>query len=321
MRGNLSSAPKIVGAVLLAWAVAVNGSAQEEDALVGGDFVETTIAGRPAALRLRAEVQYTDDDIDLLADDVNYARFPSRMYSFEAKVFQSDRSAYSASYSEWCTRQDLEYQQWAWKAWVPLSLVEGDREYHLTVRGRTTSWTADPADRTSLYLGVDRTSADGMYAYLQYRWTVEGVDYSGQELYEYLSWRPTGKFRIGEQAAISGNDDEPGTRPWYASLFATVFLLPETTSLRVEARHVDSGEDLKYDRYNAYLYQRVGMRSLVRFSYRLYQDNGGLSSRAYGIKFGRYFSARLSAHVGYRFYDHSEGIDLNTVYGGIQVIL
>ena len=301
----------------------------DEDVITGGDFLENEIAGRPWALRLRGEVRYTDDDDDLLAEDASYARFPARMYSAETKLFQSDRSTYSFGYSAWRNQQDLETDVWAWKAWVPLYVQEGAQEYHLTLKARSQGGSGtggeagsdDTPETTSWYVGVDRSSSGGLYAYLQMRFITGEGESLGQEIYEYVSWKPTSKFRVGEQAGYSVLEGDRDLSPWYASLFATVFLVPARTSLRVDARYYDSDTDLRYQRYTAHLYQRIGTRSLLRLSFRLYDDTGDLSSQAYGAKVIHYFTPRVSAQVGYRLYDHSEGLGLNTFYGGLQLLL
>ena len=59
----------------------------------------------------------------------------------------------------------------------------------------------------------------------------------------------------------------------------------------------------------------------MRLNFRYYHDSDELSSEAYGIKFKHYFSARLSAHIGYRYYDQSDGADFNSFSGGLSMLL
>lgn len=54
---------------------------------------------------------------------------------------------------------------------------------------------------------------------------------------------------------------------------------------------------------------------------RHYRDDNDLSSHAYGVKLRHYFSARLSGHVGYRRYNHSEGPDTDSVLAGVGLLL
>lgn len=310
--------------VLLTWGAAAVCPAQEdEDSLLGGNFLENEIVGRPWALRLREYVQFTDEDNDLLATDSSYARFPNAMYVSEMKLFQGDRSTYSVSYAKWQNDQGLDSSIWAWKAWLPLYTEPGELDYHLTLKARGQQWgEADTPDASSWYVGVDRSSAGGLYGYLQGRLVITDGHTAGQELYEYLSWKPTSKFRLGEQASASRLDGESeDSRPWWAGVFGTVFLIPEQTSLRLDARRYDLDDDLTFQRYVAQLYQRIGRRSLLRLSTRLYRDSRELSSEAYSFKFAHHFTARFSAHAGYRRYSHSESLSLNTFFGGIELLL
>jgi hypothetical protein len=316
--------PRLILPLALGWLWLQAGRAfaqADEESMGGGDFIENTIVGRPLALRVRAESQITEDNDELISDDPNYARFPTRLYTAETKLFSRDRSTASLSYSRWESDQDRTVAQWAGKTWLPLTAAGAQRESHVTLGFRMRDEEDSADNRDYLYVGIDRSSGGGLYSYLQYRHTSSDSESVGHELYEYVSWRPTGKLRIGEQASVSRNDGMDDLGPWYVSLFSTVFLRPEQTSLRAEARYYDSGSDLTYQRYNVYLYQRIGDRSFVRLGYRFYDDSEGLNSNAYGLKFKRYFSSRVAAHLGYRYYDHSEGVDFDTFYGGIEVLL
>lgn len=307
--------------VCLVLAAALRSVAQvEESAMFGGDFLENIIVERDLALRLRAAVQLTEDDDELIEDDIEYAAYPSRLYSTEARLFHNSRSTMSARWALWQNDQDLNMRRWTVKARRPLTSSLTDGASYLTLKASFREGVDASDDRTSLYLGVDRSIGDEFYAYLQYRHRSEDGESPTGQLYQYVSWRPTSRFRFGEQAAMSRREGgENG--PWYVQLFTTVFLVKDTTALRFTVQHYDSSGRRKYQEYNAYAYQRLGTRSLLRLNYRLYDDNQGLSSHAYGAKLKRYFTERMDAHLGYRYYDHSEGADFDTVYAGLGVLL
>jgi len=315
----------VVFGVALGAALGVLGAAaraQEDDAAgAGGLFLENEVVGRPVAVRLRAEAMLTEDDDDLLREDADYARLPTRLYTTEARVYQSDRATYTASYSLWRNPQGMDLSQWSWKAWVPLYVEAGRSEYHLTLKYRERAADGDEQERGSWLIGVDRSSANGLYTYLQFRYSTQEGQSAGQDLYEYVSWSPTTKLRFGQQASVSVVPGVEAPAPWYVGLFGTIFLRPDRTSLRVDARHYDSGAHLAYERYTLALYQRLGERTLVRLNTRLYSDNADFQSEAFGIKVKRFFSPRVAAHVGYRYYDHSSSLDFDTVYGGLEILL
>ena len=292
----------------------------EESAMFGGDYLENLVVDRDLALRLRAAVQLTEDDDELIEEDPEYAAFPSRMYSTEAKLFHSSRTTLSARWALWDNEQDLSTSRWTVKARRLLTSSSRDAASYVTLKTSYREGVGDADDRHHFYVGLDRMIGDAFYAYAQYRHTTDGKDSFSGQLYEYLSWRPTSRFRVGEQAAVSRK--EGGKRgPWYVQLFATLFLVKDTTALRFTVQHYESSGQRKYQEYNAYAYQRLGTRSLLRLNYRLYDDNQGRMSHAYGAKLKHYFSERIDAHLGYRYYDHSEGADFDTFYAGLGVLL
>jgi hypothetical protein len=67
--------------------------------------------------------------------------------------------------------------------------------------------------------------------------------------------------------------------------------------------------------------QKLSTDYLVWMSYRYYLDDADLSSHALGLKIKHWFSADMSADVGYRYYIHSEGADFDTLYAGFSVLL
>lgn len=318
---SVCSAITSVAVLLGGMAVVAYGQSAEDEALGGGEFLENIIVNRPVAVRLRGEVRFTDDDEDILEEDDNYARFPAQMYQGEIKLFQRDRSTFSLSYEQWKNDQDLDRSSWSWKMWIPLSVRDVDNELHLTLRYRRRGGTEDLTDMDYWYVGLDKAFAGGLYAYVQYRHALEDGRSDGSQVYEYLSWKPTSRFRVGEQAAVTREEGRGKTGPWYVNLFGTLFVIPDTTALQLDARYYESTTDLTYQRYTASLYQRIGGRSFVRLNYRFYDDSEDLSSHAVGVKVKHYFSPRFTTHIGYRFYEHNEGPTLDTVYGGAGLIL
>ncbi len=292
----------------------------EESAMFGGNFLENLIVERDMAFRLRAEVQLTEDDDELIEQDPEYAAFPSRLYSAEAKVFHNSRTTMSVRWAVWENDQDMNLSRWTAKVRTPLSDIRHGAVSHLTLKVSRFEGVGGADDRQYLYLGIDRSLGDDFYTYLQYRHSTQGGEFHGGQLYEYLSWRPTSRFRFGEQAAISKNKGSD-TGPWYVQVFATVFLVKDKTALRFAVQHYESSSDLNYQEYNAYAYQAIGNRLMTRLNYRLYDDNGGLTSHAYGAKLKCYLSERIDAHVGYRYYDHDQGADFHTAYTGLGILL
>jgi hypothetical protein len=291
--------------------------AQEDYEIVyEGIPLENAIVDRNLALRLRGEVQLTDDDDELVEEDINYARFPTRLYSCEAKVFQADRKSFGLTYSFWENDQGMDISRWYWDLRVPLP---HDQSAHVTFKYRTQE-REEFSDRDYYYVGLGKSFENGVYAFLRYRHTVDDDHPYGHQVYGYLSWNPTSRFRAGTQAGLSDNDDAD-RGPWYVDVFTTLFLRPERTSLRMIVRHYESGRNLEYRDYNVFLYQKLGKRSLLRLSYRYYDDTGDLSAQAGGIKWKHYFSTRFAAHAGYRYYDHSEGANFDTLFAGFSLLL
>ncbi len=296
-------------------ALAVGAHAQDEDQLlVSGQPIENVIAGRAVALRLRAEAQVTDEQTDLITEDARYARFPTELYSADARLFQRDRLTVGTLYDRWNSGQDRDTERISGSFTTPLAT-----DWRLTLQYMR--WeTEGEADRNYLYTGVSRDLGP-VYTYSQVRFATQAAVPENVQLYEYLSWRPATRLRLGGQGAFSA---EPGTGeagPWYAGCFTSVFLDPHTTSLRVEGLYYDSRDDLAYFEFKPYLYRMLGARTLVRFGYRYYDDTQGLSSHSGSVRLKRYFSARFAAHVGYRYYTHNEGPDLDTVQAGFSLLL
>lgn len=305
-----------MAAIFCCLTTAVRTAAQEEDeTLVEGVPLENAVVGRALAVRLRAEMQFTEDDDDIIDQNINYKRFPAKMYAGEIKLFQKDRFTFGVADEVWKNAQDLSVDRWGWNTRVPLGKI-----WRMTLKYKR--WDEqDGPDKNYHYAGLSRFVGKKIYSYTQYRHTTEGGDEIGHQLSQYISWNPEKRLRMGGQGAFSRESDSSGMKPWYARLFTTIFLIEDLTSLRLEAQHYESAADLTYEEYTSYLYQKLGSQSLLRLDCRYYHDNSDLTSYAWGIKAKRYFSPRVSAHIGYRWYDHSEGTDFDTVFAGASVLL
>ncbi len=285
--------------------------------LVGGKPLENAAVDRSVALRLRAEVQLTEDDDDLLREDVTYKRFPSRIYFAEGKLFQQDRVTVSTDYARWRNQQDLDIGRLSGNLRLPFG---ESRMSHLTLKFRKLE-NEGSDDVNYGYAGVGRSFGENLYTFVDYRHGSRGGETIGDQLSGYCSWKPTGRLRIGSQGAVNRAGQADGPEPWFVRVFATVFPVKDLTSIRVDAQRYDTDSALSYTEYNGYLYQKIGSRSFVRFNYRYYRDTGDRSSHAYGAKVQRYFSPRVASHIGYRIYDHQQGADFQTVFAGISLLL
>ncbi|MBA4388592.1 MAG: hypothetical protein C0404_11460 [Verrucomicrobia bacterium] len=308
--------------------------AQESDLLtIDGVPVENAVVDRDVAVRLRAEVQLTEDRQDLINDDINYARFPSSIYWGEIKFFQSDMASVSASYSSWKNRQGMNEGQYSWYARIPVTKTEttvydkfegGSASYlNFSYTRRQDDNTNDlVSSRDYWSAGFEKNFDSGVYASLLYRISRADGEISNHQLTEYVSWRYSDRLRIGEDAAASIDTETGDAGPWYARLFGVYFLVENKTSLRMDVRYFKiPGSELDYKEVNSYLYQRLGSSTFVRLNYRFYHDNQGFESSAYGVKLQHYFSSRIAAHVAYRYYDHSEDTVFDTYYGGLEILL
>jgi hypothetical protein len=300
----------------------------EEAAGEEGGYVENAVAGRNLVLRLRGEVQFSESDMSLIENDVNYATYPSKVYNTEAKAIQDDGSSARVAYSRWQSSQGLDMSLWQWKLRFPLQSSDFRDVTESPPFLSFSYWAQQGNNATNAtlpevnywYIGIDKTTRKSVFMLFQYRSTVQDGSVTGHELYEYLSWKISDRLHIGEQGAVDKNQGTSGISPWYGSVFGTVFLVPEKTALRLDGWYFNS-DTMNYEQADAYLTQRIGKRAFVRLNYRFYHDSNKLESNAAGIKFKYYFSPRMSAHVGYRMYDHTENVNLNTFFGGFSIIL
>jgi len=290
---------------------------EEDDALVRGVPLENVIVDRATAYRFRAEYQTTGDDDDLIDSDPAYSRFPSRMFDSELRIFQSDKLSIAGSYSIWENDQEMDDASWGWKMKTPVA-----RNWWFTLRYRHRQSTAHAGDKDYIYARMSRSFKNNIYSSTQFNLTSRNGETDSAHVSEYLSWHCNARCRVGAKVlAAHTESSSKSIGPWYIQLFSSCYIVPDVTSLLLDARHYESSGDLDYQEVNAHLYQRLGAGSFVKLSYRLYDDNDDLSSHAWGVKLKHYFSARFSAHAGYRFYNHSAGPDLDTFIGGIGLLL
>ncbi len=290
-------------------------TAQYEDELeADSQPVENSVAGRDLALRLRAEMQTTEDDSELVDHDISYARFPTTMYDGEAGLFQASGVSFIWSRSIWQNQQDLDSDRWSVKLGLPLPAG-----WKLSLKHRFTD-DAGSAPWDQYYAGLGKTLACGVYTYSQYRFSRSDGRTLGNQAYQYLSWKANNRIRISADGSCAWYEGPPDTTAWHGRLFTTVFLVEDRTSLRTEGMLYRHSGGTDYEEYKAYLYQKLWSSTLLRLGYRYYTDDEGFSSQALSIKARHYFSPGLSAHVGYRYYMPDEGPNLNTIFAGMGVI-
>lgn len=291
----------------------------EDEAQQGKRTLETLIVDRMWALRLRAELQFSSDDDELIDQDTSYASLPTELYTVGAKFYENKSGVdYTLQWSTWENEQDLDAVRWSWRLRAPVT----GGECPVRVALKYSLIDDDDTRYHYLYLSADRTLRKGVYGIIQYRATLDDEEGGeGHQLYEYISWMPTSRLRVGQQGAISHTEGQTDMRPAYSDLFSTLFIVPEKTSLRLKIRHYDSTEDFNYQEYHAYFYQSVARSAWVRLSYRFYEDNGSRRSQAYGIKAKQWFTARGALHIGYRHYEHSDEADFGTAFVGAELVL
>lgn len=318
---NLASCA--VCALILALVRTASGQSEGES-LVNGAPLENAIVGRDVAVRLQVQSQFTEDDDDLIDDDANYVRFPSRMYSVKLQLLESSGSHSAVTYSRWENSHELESDNITCDFRLPFSSPDfGVVPSHVSFKYRKkTDSLPDGREETDYWsIAYDKTFQNGWYTYTQYQYTRDDIRASSHELSEYLSYKYSEDLRLGMQGSISKYNGQDVAGPWFVRLFASAFLVPDWTLLRAEAQHYESGSGYAFQLYNAYLSQKISTDYLVRLNYRYYEDSANLSSHALGLKIKHWLSAATSADVGYRYYVHNEGADFDTLYAGFSVLL
>jgi hypothetical protein len=314
-------------AVLIAFTLLLERTAwagDDQAAASEGGYVETAVAGRSIAVRLRGEVEFSDSEMSLIEEDANYAAFPATIYNSEIKFIQDDGSSARMAYLRWKNKQGLNMGLWQWKFRFPLQSSDfrdvTESPPFISISCWSQNGHANIPQLTYWYLGIDKTTRSDIFMLLQYRSTVQDGNVNGHELYEYVSWKASDRLNLGEQVAADKSQGRSAISPWYASIFGTVFLVPDMTSLRLDGWYFTS-DYVTYQQADAFLTQRIGKRTELRLSWRYYHNNSDLHANAVGIKLKYYFSTRFNVHVGYRTYDHTQSVDLDSFFGGFSLIL
>ena len=302
-------------AICLFLAALLPASGQDDsETIVGGRPLENVIVNRDMYVRIIAESRFTEDDKDLLGEDVNYERFPSRIYDTQIMLAGINRFRITSAYSFWKNKQDLDITRKSLSIRVPLS----------------STWSIYPRyllqKEEDVHKDYYQIAAGGwlktFYTYTQYQSARDENDDRTSQVYQYLSWQPAnGSYRMGAEGSVNTEKDSNDLSSWHAKVFTSFPIVKDLTYLHLSGLYLDYIDILQYNEYEASIYQIVGDTTTFKLSYRYYEDTNDLYSHAYGIKVKHYFVPRLGVYVGYRRYDHSEGAGLDTAYGGFNLLL
>lgn len=290
--------------------------AQEaEDLLVDSVPLENAITSSDLAVRIRSEILFTDDDDDIIDDDIAFKRFPSTLYDTEIKVSQANRLSFSGEYSFWENKQDLRYTRWGWTIRAPIT-----KNWMGFIRNRY-RLIRDEDDKTYIYTGASGMIGKKLYAMTSYRYASTQGSGAEHKLSQYLSYAAHKRVVIGGTADASHtHDQDDEILPWSLSAFTAIMLAPDNVSLRLFGMHYESTGDFAYDEYRAYVYKTLGEKTTARIGYRIYSDNRDLSSDSFDLKIKHFFSASAAVHGGYRFYDHNSGLDYDSFFAGCSLL-
>jgi len=298
---------------------------EDEDLRIGGKPLENSITGNGIALRVRGEFQMTDDDADLIDSDINYIRFPSRMFDGDVKMFQSDGFSTALDYSYWSNEQDLNTTRYGFMAKAPFGTnATFFAKYRIQDGGEILP------NYTFYYLGFSKNYDNGFYSSTQYRYkyyeqsmlsSSPGSQSIGHQISEYVSYAKPKSYRIGAQVAISNEELYGGLVPWFGRLAGTKYLFSGGSSVRLEGQYYQATEDLSLTDLKASYYHKLGRKIYTRIGYRYYKDNSGLEADSYSAMLKYFFSTKLQVHSGYRLYQHSTGDNMNTVYMGFSLLM
>lgn len=286
----------------------------DSETIVGGRPLENVIVDRDMYVRVIAETRFTEDERDLLGEDVNYERFPSRMYDTQVMLAGTNRFRITSGYSFWENTQNLDVTRKSISLRIPLN----------------SKWSIYPRymmqKEENIHKDYYQIAAGGwvknMYTYTQYqRAKDEDADRTSQ-IYQYLSWQPSSaSCRIGAEGSVNTKENSDDLSSWHAKLFSSFPIIKGSTYLHLSGLYLDYIDILEYNEYEASVYQIMGDKTTLKVSYRYYEDTNDLYSHSYGVKIKHYFVPRLGVYAGYRRYDHSEGADLDTAYGGFNLLL
>lgn len=293
------------------------GQADDESDVPGGTYLDNTIVGRDYALRLSAEVQFTDEDNALLSDDPAYLQFPTRMYAAEARLSCKNGLMFAGMHDTWSNQQGLDVGRWvltgryplddAWRlAWM-MRVSEGDN--------------ASDANKDYHYLALSKAFKNSLYMYSQYRYGSEGGSNDTHQASLYMTYNPFTSVRLGGQITVTGDfSAERQSSYQLGKVFVTFYAWQDRTSIRLLTQYYRGESGFRYNEYESSLYQRLDSKTFIRLDLRYYDDTSDLASFAWGVKLKRHFTPRFSADIGYRSYDHNTGPDFDSIYGGAEVL-
>ncbi len=303
-------------AAALALAIPLSSSLAQDDSevVVEGRALENVIVDRDFYVRLVAESRFTSDDNSLLAEDVNYGRFPSKLYDAQLTFASIDKFKITSGYSSWNNDQGLSVNRKSLTMRIPLN-------EKWSVYPRYLLHKEEDSHRNYYYLALGGWFAN-VYTYTQYGSSVDEDGAHRSQVYQYFSWQPKNtSLRLGASGYASSELDSNDISTWQGKAFVSFPIIPDLTHLHLAGAYTDYVDILQYNEYEASVYQAVGAASSLRLSYRYYEDSSELFSHSYSLKAKHYFHPRLGVHLGYRRYDHSDGADFDTVFGGFNLLI
>lgn len=286
----------------------------DDDVYIDGRPIENVIVDRDVYVQLVAESRFTDDTQSLLIEDLNYVRFPAKMYNAQISIADISNFRITSAYSLWENDQGLDITRKSLTIRVPLT-----KRWSIYPRYLLHKEENATRDYYNLALGGWLSK---VYTYTQYGYSKDENGDRRNQLYEYISWQPDStSIRLGVSGYFSTELNSDDIYAWQGKAFAALPLFKDSTYLHISGAHTDYIDLLQYEEYEASIYQAVGDASSLRLGYRYYEDSTDLYSHAYSAKAKHYFHPRLGVHLGYRRYDHSDGADMNTFFGGFNALL
>jgi hypothetical protein len=286
--------------------------AQEEEAWAQGkEPLETQIAGRPCATRIRLEVQTTDEREDLLRDDPAYRFYPSRMYAGDVRVVGRNRITVGTSYEWWESEQGFESQRYGGLLIFPLKGAWSSRLRYLRI-----SQDGIP-DRDNAAVSASGTIGK-IFSTTEYQYTMITGSKDAHQIYEYVSWRAHARLRLGGSGSIRHDGDAWDI--WSAGAIATLEPVLDWTTVRAEVRMGGGDRVSDYTEIRGMVYQRIRDHLVLRPDFRYYRDEDDRESTAYGIKLIAYLTPALDVQLGYRYYKQNEGGNFDTGTFGLGLL-
>ncbi len=277
--------------------------------------LETRIAERDWAVRLRAEATDTSDRTDLLKENPGYASVPARIRAGEIRWLHESRVSVAAWQETWTTKQRQSSRRYGGVFDFPLRDA-------WNARLRLTRWDEGDlfADATFFHFGVGGMASDRVFSHTEYMRSRFGEAGGTHQVSQYVSWSPGSRLRLGGYGAL-GKHERRSRHSWYGGGFVGAELVPDWTVLRAEALTGGGPYGRDYAEYRAHLYQRLNDFATLRPDIRLYRQAGGDSeSLAFGLKAIVYLSPALDLQAGYRYYERRHGVRMDTAMLGFGMI-